>query len=407
MRVEHLRGRHLHRALPALKVSSLMRRVMAWLAPQVPEALRADLARRQLMSIQQHVPTIYLMASLNVFIVMAVCAQTGIEPRYYLWMTSLVVLALVRTVVWSRTARAKLTPEQVSVALRRSGQVAFFSMLVMGAFTCVTFATGVFHGSTLIPISLAFGSMSIAHCFAVLRPTAVSALLLGIAPTAVTLLLFGDFNAQVLGVSMLSVSLLMTRFVAVQFDQLVVELKLHREVHDLANTDGLTHLLNRRALVTLVDSELARGASFGLALLDLDGFKGVNDRLGHLIGDELLKVVAKRLVAASGDAGTAARLGGDEFVVVFHDVTTADDLAQRVKALRSHLCQPTGLSTETVEVRASLGAAWAPREGSTTAALLGAADQALYENKRERTRTGERRAPVADESPDRRRHRTS
>lgn len=388
-------------------MSAVIRRVMGWLAPEVPEALRADLERRQLTSLQQHVPTIYLMASLNVFIVMAVCAQTGIEPRYYLWMASLVALALVRTVVWSRTARRTLTPPQVSVALRRSGQVAFFSMLVMGAFTCVTFATGVFHRSTLIPISLAFGSMSIAHCFSVLRPSAVSALMLGIAPTAVTLLVFGDFNAQVLGVSMLSVALLMIRFVAVQFDHLVVELKLHREVHDLANTDGLTHLLNRRALVTLVDTELARGASFGLALLDLDGFKGVNDRLGHLVGDELLRVVAKRLVTGCGERGTVARLGGDEFVVVLHDVTTDEDLASRLKALLAQLCQPTSLATETVDVRASLGAARAPRDGSTTTALLGTADRALYENKRERTRTGERLAPAADESLDRRRHRTS
>jgi len=106
-----------------------MRRVMGWLAPEVPEAIRVDLERRQLTSIQQHVPTIYLMASLNVFIVMAVCTQTGIEPRYYVWMASLVVLALVRTVVWSRTARATLPPEQVAVAPRRSGQVPVFRAL--------------------------------------------------------------------------------------------------------------------------------------------------------------------------------------------------------------------------------------------------------------------------------------
>lgn len=384
-----------------------MRGLKRWLVPEVPEPIRADLERRQLTSIRQHVPTIYLTASLNVFIIMAVCAHAGIEPRYYLWMASLVVLGLLRTATWSRTSRATLTPAQVTVALRRSAQIGALSMLVMGTFTCVTFATGVFHGSTLIPISLAFGSMSIAHCFAVLRPAAVSALLLGIAPTAVTLLLFGQFDAQVLGVSMLSVALLMIRFVAVQFEHLMVELQLHREVHELANTDGLTHLLNRRALVARVEQELARGAPFALALLDLDGFKGVNDRHGHLVGDELLKIVAQRLIAACGTRGTVARLGGDEFVVLFHGINEASELPARVKELLGVLCQPTTLDGETIDVRASLGASLFPRDGATTAALLGAADRALYENKRERTRSGERREPAATESLDRRRHRTS
>lgn len=369
----------------------------------MPGALRADLERRQLNSIRQHVPTVYLLASLNVFIVMAVCAQEGIDPSAWAWMSLLVVLALARTATWSRLGRVELRADQVTVALRRSGQVAFTAMLFMGAFTCVTYAADTFHRSTLIPISLAFGSMSIAHSFSALRPTAISALLLGIAPASVTLLLFGDFNAQVLGVSMLSVTVLMVRFVAVQFDHLLLELKLHREVHDLANTDGLTHLLNRRALVNVVDAELAGGKPFALALLDLDGFKGVNDRLGHLAGDELLKVVAQRLMTACSAWGAVARLGGDEFVVVLQGVESDEVLNARVATLRAELCRPTTLGGETVEVRSSLGAALSPRDGATTPALLGAADRALYENKAERTRLGER--VVAEATHDRRRHR--
>ncbi|MFZ5438590.1 MAG: diguanylate cyclase domain-containing protein [Myxococcota bacterium] len=381
------------------------RRFVGWLVPTVPDAIRPELERRQLLGIQHHVPMIYLVASLNVAIIMAVCARAGIAPRYYAWMSSLVVLALVRTVSWARTRREALAPQVVSKALRGSAWLAFISMAGMGAFTSVTYVTGVFERSTLIPISLAFGSMSIAHCFATLRPTAVASLTLGIAPSSLALLAVGDFNARVLGVSMLSVAGLMIHFVAVQFDHLVLELQLQREVHDLANTDALTHLHNRRALVRVVEQELARGPgnTFALALLDLDGFKDVNDRLGHLTGDALLQVVAQRLVASCGPTATVGRLGGDEFVVVFHAVRGEPELAARVSALLQELCQPTELSGETVPVRASLGSALFPRDGDSTPALLAAADAALYANKAERTRTGERVAPTA--THERRKHR--
>jgi diguanylate cyclase (GGDEF)-like protein len=321
-------------------------------------------------------------------------------------MAGLVLLALVRTVAWLRTRHAVLTPAEVTAALRRSSLVAVASLLGMGAFASFTFVSGAFFRSTLIPISLAFGAMSIAHCFATVRLSAVAALMLGIVPSSVAMLAVGDFNARVLGVSMLSVVGLMVHFISVQFDHLVVELELQHEVHELANTDALTHLLNRRALVALVERELARaGNVFALALLDLDGFKGVNDRLGHLAGDDLLRVVGQRLASSCGARGTVARLGGDEFVVVFHAVQGDDDLRARIAALLNDLCQPTQLAGEEVMVRASLGASLFPRDGATTADLLGAADAALYANKRARTLRGDRVPPPAEGVSERRRNR--
>jgi diguanylate cyclase (GGDEF)-like protein len=371
------------------RVSKLVQR---WLWPEVEPRIRVELERRQLLSIQQHVPTLYLVAVLNILILMAVCAHAGFAPRAYGWMGSLVVLALVRTVAWARTARATLTPAQVTRALRSSGWVAFLSMLGMGAFASATFVLGTFERSTLIPISLALGSMSIAHCFATVRAPAVASAALGVVPVSVAMVAVGDFHARVLGVSLLSVAGLMIRFVAVQVEHLVTELKLQREVYDLANTDALTQVHNRRALMAVIERELARGPehTFGLALLDLDGFKPVNDRLGHLAGDELLKVVARRLVDTGGEAATVGRLGGDEFLVVLHRVASAQDLADRIAELRSGLCRPTELAGETVMVRSSIGGARFPKDGATASALIAVADAALYANKAERTRNGER-----------------
>jgi diguanylate cyclase len=384
-----------------LSSPSLLQRLAGWIAPTAPAAIRVEVERRQLARIQQHVPMIYGIASLNTLIVMAVCAHTGVEPRYYAWMSLFVVLAAVRTTAWLRRSPSALTAEQVSVSLKRSAWIAFACLFVIGAFTTWTFVAGTFARSTLIPITLAFGSMSIAHCFATLRPSAVAALVVGIVPSSVALLVVGHFDAQVLGVSMLSVVALMIRFVASQFDQLVTELELQTEVHHLANTDALTNLLNRRALVALIEKGLSAGESFAIALLDLDDFKGVNDRLGHLAGDALLRVVSKRLVSSAGNRGTVGRLGGDEFLVVFHAPQGTDDVNARVATLLSELCQPAEIDGESVPVSASLGFSIFPRDGNTTAALMAAADEALYATKRAGI------GPRSPDSPNRRRHRAS
>jgi diguanylate cyclase (GGDEF)-like protein len=382
-------------------------RALGWLVPEVPPAIRVELERRQLARVQQHVPMIYGIASLNALIIMAVCAHAGIAPVYYAWMSVLVVLATLRAVAWVRTKRVVLTPAQVSARLKGSAWFAFSSLLVMGTFTSWTFVSGAFARSTLIPISLAFGSMSVAHCFSTVRPSAVAALALGIMPSSVAMLLVGDFDARVLGVSMLTVAVLMMHFVADQFDHLVTELQLQQEVFGLANTDALTGLLNRRALVASLERELAAGPgnTFAVALLDLDGFKGINDRLGHLAGDAFLRVVGRRLAAGSGASSAVGRLGGDEFLVILRAVHGRADVEERVTKLLAQVCQPTDLEGESVMVRTSLGAAVFPADGTSASTLLAAADAALYANKRERA--AHRADEAAGESKDRRRNRTS
>jgi diguanylate cyclase (GGDEF)-like protein len=103
-------------------------------------------------------------------------------------------------------------------------------------------------------------------------------------------------------------------------ERMAEALKVHNlRLHDLAHHDALTGLLNRAAFAELLDSQLALVEGSGkLAVLfpDLDRFKYVNDTLGHLIGDELLKVVAERLHSCIRDADTVARLGGDEFAII-------------------------------------------------------------------------------------------
>jgi diguanylate cyclase (GGDEF)-like protein len=167
--------------------------------------------------------------------------------------------------------------------------------------------------------------------------------------------------------------------VALQNGELIDKLR-HEAMHD-----ALTGLPNRaflqRRLSALLD-DLADGRADGAAvmILDLDGFKEVNDTLGHQQGDLLLVEVGERLRTAVGPAGLVARLGGDEFAVLLEgsDEDRAVRLGRRV--LRS-LEQPVVLESLEVEVGGSLGLALAPAHASDPAGLLKRADVAMYDAK--------------------------
>jgi diguanylate cyclase (GGDEF)-like protein len=160
----------------------------------------------------------------------------------------------------------------------------------------------------------------------------------------------------------------------------------------LAYHDALTGLCNRALFDEMLRRHVAaserHGTPLAVLLLDLDGFKSVNDRHGHAMGDAVLKSAAARIIGAVRAEDVAARLGGDEFgVLLFEaDATQARLTAERMVAL---LSEPyAGADTP---ISASVGIAVWPHAGRTPAALLAGADRALYEAKR----GGKRRASVA------------
>jgi diguanylate cyclase (GGDEF)-like protein len=157
------------------------------------------------------------------------------------------------------------------------------------------------------------------------------------------------------------------------------------ELRFLADHDPLTRLLNRRAFIARLDAEVARstrsGKPFGLVLCDLDGFKALNDRDGHLAGDEALRVVARLLGETVRRSDDVFRIGGDEFALLLPEASAAAaaEIVARVGRALEESAEPAP-----ADLRASLGVASFPEQATTSEALFRVADESLYAAKRTR-----------------------
>ena len=158
-----------------------------------------------------------------------------------------------------------------------------------------------------------------------------------------------------------------------------------RRLRQLASLDVLTELPNRMRMRELLGEALlgarASGRPCGILLLDLDGFKPVNDTFGHPKGDAVLKTVAERLVAQIGEHGIVGRLGGDEFGVVLHDAQNRRAASELADLLIGQVSEPYVLDGISVRVGLSVGGAFGPVDGDTVDDLIKKADLALYEAK--------------------------
>jgi diguanylate cyclase (GGDEF)-like protein len=176
-----------------------------------------------------------------------------------------------------------------------------------------------------------------------------------------------------------------------------------REVQRLADarrqarTDDVTGLENRRALYEAAAARIAGRPDDGrlaLLLLDLDGFKEINDALGHHVGDVVLREVAGRLAAGSRPGDTLARLGGDEFAVLV-GLAPGEDADAMARRLLERLAAPVQIDGVTMRIGASVGIAEHPEDGGELGTLLRRADIAMYAAKRRRSGV-ERYAPDLD-----------
>jgi len=150
----------------------------------------------------------------------------------------------------------------------------------------------------------------------------------------------------------------------------------------LALYDPLTGLANRRLLTDRISAALANArrnsSAMAVLYLDLDGFKQINDTLGHGVGDALLRIVAARLVAGVREVDTVARLGGDEFMISLWHVSSTSDVATVASKLIESISLPYVIDGHSVAVTTSAGIGIYPTHGEDADTLIKKADIALY-----------------------------
>jgi diguanylate cyclase (GGDEF)-like protein len=172
-------------------------------------------------------------------------------------------------------------------------------------------------------------------------------------------------------------------------DQLTDSLDREKRACYLALHDELTALPNRRFFRERLGSALrnqgAGPACLAVLYLDLDGFKRLNDGYGHATGDRLLSLIAARLAHALRAEDLVSRLSGDEFACLIPGVTSRERLRQIASSLFEAVAAPFKVGTLTLNVRPSIGIAMSPADGTTTDALMEAADAAMYEAKRDQS----------------------
>lgn len=169
-----------------------------------------------------------------------------------------------------------------------------------------------------------------------------------------------------------------------QKDELVDSLRRSEEqVRQLAYFDSLTELPNRRLLLDRLSQALAQAKRHHFAMavmfLDLDCFKRINDTLGHDIGDELLRRVARRLTTCVRSGDTVSRTGGDEFIIVLTEISHPQDAANVADKIRVALTEPVLIADHRIDVTISIGIAVYPIDGTDDMqALMKKADRAMY-----------------------------
>lgn len=152
-----------------------------------------------------------------------------------------------------------------------------------------------------------------------------------------------------------------------------------------AHVDFLTNLPNRLLLSDLLAHGIGlasrHGNKLAVLFLDIDRFKEINDSFGHLVGDQLLQAVARRLVTAVRSSDTVSRLGGDEFVIVLADLSDAGTAALGAEKLRRALAAPHVVSSHELSVTVSVGISIYPDDGLDASSLIARADRAMYHAK--------------------------
>lgn len=365
---------------------------------RVPDAVQDAYLLTQYENLARQVPLLYA-----ALILIMVAAATGANPSSSVLIRhgipiAMIVVCVIRLGVWLRRPRAAPNADAARSMMRRAKIISGVVGAISSVWCVYSWQAATTPIAIYFPLFMAMGVFSTIVCVSTSRSAALINIMTGLVPISLALLLSGERMAAAAGVSIATTCGFLFMLVRVQHERTVELLLLQRQMRELADTDPLTALMNRRALQQRLGAAIALAEGLHgpvLMLLDLDGFKPVNDRHGHAAGDDVLREVARRLETTIGVDGEAYRLGGDEFaVLIFPDAQRSADAIGT--ALLAALARPHMVERHTLHVGASLGMGCWPQDGLTLDALLRTADRALYSVKERSRETGGRRQAVGN-----------
>lgn len=355
----------------------------------------AELVKAQFEVFSRQVPLMYSIVLVNAWALSYLFMHSA--PS---WLTvhvpaAFTAVCVIRLSIWWRSRHVRPTPKEAREALIRTNQfAAILSVTItLWALTLAQFGDAALNGN--IAFFMAITGVSVVVCLLHLRSAAFIVGLVIAVPFVAHFAVMATPSSIAMAINMLFVTTSLLVIVVVQsghfanaIDSRTKLEQANRENIRLANRDSLTGLNNRRRFFARLEEAFeeakARGRNLAVGIVDLDGFKPVNDLYGHAVGDTLLMEVGKRLTGQAGKHIHVARLGGDEFALIFLDYTGDADLLEKSEVLCAALREPIVLADATIRVTASIGLAAFPQTAGHAHELYERADYALYNGKRSR-----------------------
>jgi len=353
-----------------------------------------ELLKAQYRAFSRQLPMMYFILMTSTWAV----AATHMAYAPY-WLTigmpvAMTVFSSYRVVHWWRSRRIAPTPEIATQALNRTNRMASGIAITFVTWSLLLFPYGDAYAKSHLAFYMAITVISCIFCLTHLRPAAIkvtaivdSAFIVFFAMTGQPTLLATAVNIGLVSIGMLVILMINYRDFTRMVDAQLRTEALGNENLRLANLDSLTDLPNRRAFFAHLDLSFEAAATSGgrlaVGIMDLDGFKPVNDLYGHAAGDRLLVEVGQRLGALCTPKNIhLSRLGGDEFALVVSDAPDDTDLAADGEELCAALRAPFYLPEAMVQISGSVGFAVYPGMASSSEELFDRADYALYHGKR-------------------------
>ncbi len=362
-------------------ISSLRQQLM----PPIPDAIRDDFTMLRAQRVETQTPMMYLML-LATTPTAAWAGAADVHWSVRFGLPALLALCCVLGMIENWQSRKRpMSLRRARLMVKKTSRVSGWVGLMCSLWCVVNWMGSAPENHANFAMILTMGSLATAYCLSAIRLAAILNLVIGVVPISVLMLLSGHPAEMAAATSLILATAILIRFISQSHAMLVDLLQLQKQTRDLAHTDPLTGLANRRALDERIAHLLQpsdHALSFKLVLLDLDGFKPVNDRFGHAFGDKLLRSVADRLRDTIGKAGLVVRQGGDEFAVLLPPQSSllAAPIANQILI---SLVQAHMIEGHPIKVCASVGVAQCPDDGTSADALFEFADRALYQAKAE------------------------